>query len=246
MPGDLVLDSFAGSGTTGHAVLQINKIDVGWDRRFILMELDPNIALNIGAERLRRVIQGYTWNDQKGNEHQEAGLGSGFRFCELGETLFDASGRIRPQVSFTDLAQHVFYSETNRPLPQSARPETPLLGVVDDLAVYLLYNGVLKDKSPSGGNVLAHSVWLRSRRTLVLKWSMGQVAGLALSVYASWRFFSAKFLTKYGSAKMLQLKEYQQRSLDALSAYFQACNQFSDANTAYSHYHRIGQGLVSV
>ncbi|MFQ5343728.1 MAG: site-specific DNA-methyltransferase, partial [Anaerolineae bacterium] len=58
-PGDIVLDSFAGSGTTGHAALQLNKED-GGDRRFILVELESEIARNITAERLRRVIQGYT------------------------------------------------------------------------------------------------------------------------------------------------------------------------------------------
>ena len=56
-PGDLILDSFAGSGTTGHAVLQMNAQD-GGNRRFILVEMVPDIARNIAAERLRRVIQG--------------------------------------------------------------------------------------------------------------------------------------------------------------------------------------------
>jgi adenine-specific DNA-methyltransferase len=53
----IVLDSFAGSGTTGHAVLQLNKED-GGNRRFILIEMEPEICRNITAERLRRVIEG--------------------------------------------------------------------------------------------------------------------------------------------------------------------------------------------
>jgi adenine-specific DNA-methyltransferase len=57
-PGDIILDSFAGSGTTGHAVLQMNKED-GGNRRFILVELESDIARNITAERLRRAIEGY-------------------------------------------------------------------------------------------------------------------------------------------------------------------------------------------
>ena len=74
------MDSFAGSGTTGHAVLQAN-IEDGGNRRFILVELDENISKNITAERLKRVSQGYESKDQKGNKKKEAGLGGGFRFC---------------------------------------------------------------------------------------------------------------------------------------------------------------------
>ncbi|HNT25899.1 MAG TPA: site-specific DNA-methyltransferase [Anaerolineales bacterium] len=149
----IVLDSFAGSGTTGHAVLKQNARD-GGKRRFILVELDANIAPNITAERLKRVAQGYTYRDQKGNEKFEPGLGGGFRFCELGATLFDAGGQIRPEVAYDDLAQHIFFIETGSPLPHSEQPRYPLLGVHNGTAVYLLYNGVLKDKSPQGGNML--------------------------------------------------------------------------------------------
>jgi len=54
----LIMDSFAGSGTTGHAVLAMNKAD-GGTRRFILVEIDANIAQTITAQRLTRVIEGY-------------------------------------------------------------------------------------------------------------------------------------------------------------------------------------------
>ncbi len=57
-PGDLVLDSFAGSGTTGHAVLKLSAED-GGNRRFILVEMEPKVARPITAERLRRVIDGF-------------------------------------------------------------------------------------------------------------------------------------------------------------------------------------------
>jgi site-specific DNA-methyltransferase (adenine-specific)/adenine-specific DNA-methyltransferase len=172
-PGDLVLDSFAGSGTTGHAVLQLNRQD-GGNRRFILVEMERDIARAITAERLRRVIQGYTWRDQKGNERREEGLGGSFRYCELGPTLFDAAGRIRPEVTYADLAQHVFFIETGQPLPftppslvepalslskgKGAGGSGPLLGVANGIAVYLLYNGVLRDRSSAGGNVLTNAV----------------------------------------------------------------------------------------
>jgi site-specific DNA-methyltransferase (adenine-specific)/adenine-specific DNA-methyltransferase len=147
-PGDLILDAFAGSGTTGEAVLQLN-LDNNENRHFILVEIDSNIAQNITAERLRRVINGYDWTDQKGNTRHEEGLGGGFRFCELGPTLFDANGQIRPDVSFPDLARHVYFTETGQPLPPGAE-ESALLGVSKGSAVYLLYNGVMRD----AGNVL--------------------------------------------------------------------------------------------
>ncbi len=152
-PGDLVLDSFAGSGTTGQAVLQ-----KGERRRFILIEMDEQIAPVITAERLRRVIQGYKWKDQKGNPRHEDGLGGGFAFCRLGETLFDENGLIRTEVSFLELAQHVFFIETGAPLPQDYRPGSPLLGVHEGAAVYLLYNGILKDTELFNGNMLTPEI----------------------------------------------------------------------------------------
>jgi adenine-specific DNA-methyltransferase len=154
---DIVLDSFAGSGTTGHAVIKQNVED-GGNRRFVLIEMDKNIAENISAERLKRVAQGYTYQDQKGNTKQEEGLGGGFRYCELGATLFDASGQIREEVTYTDLAQHVYFVETGQPLPGNAKGHSPLLGVSNGAGVYLLYNGILKDKSTNGGNVLTYEI----------------------------------------------------------------------------------------
>ena len=152
-PNDLVLDSFSGSGTTGHAVLKTNKQD-GGNRRFILVEMESNIARNITAERVKCVAQGYT--NAKGEK--VAGLGGGFRFCELGEPLFDETGKIRESVRFADLARHVYFTETGEPLPRervSAR--SPVLGIHNGRAVCLLYNGILKDKSPDGGNALTQS-----------------------------------------------------------------------------------------
>jgi adenine-specific DNA-methyltransferase len=147
-PNDLILDSFAGSGSTGHAVLQLNKTDNS-KRRFILIELVPDIARDITAERVRRVANGIA---------DLPPLGGGFRYCELGEPVFDNDGKIRETVSFTDLARHVFFSETGEPLPQESVLNTPLLGAFHGVGVYLLYNGMLGDKSASGGNVLTRSV----------------------------------------------------------------------------------------
>jgi len=107
-PDSLVLDSFAGSGTTGHAVLALNKAD-GGRRRFVLVEMEPDIAERVTGERLRMAVEGYG---------SEPALGGGFRFCALGEPLFDEAGNIRESVKFCDLAAHVFFTETGSPIPR--------------------------------------------------------------------------------------------------------------------------------
>jgi len=144
----LILDSFAGSGTTGHAVLAQNAAD-GGNRRFILVEMDNHICRNITAQRLSRVVSGH---------ESIPALGGGFRYCELGEALFDDRGNIRTAVPFADLARHVYFTETGAPLPTADTPDSTLLGVNNGTAVYLLYNGILKDKSLHGGNVLTKAL----------------------------------------------------------------------------------------
>jgi site-specific DNA-methyltransferase (adenine-specific)/adenine-specific DNA-methyltransferase len=152
-PGDLVLDSFAGSGTTGHAVLELNKQGLV-NRHFVMIEMEPDIARDITAERVRRVAQGH--KNGKGNEVE--GLGGGFRYCELGEPLFDAEGSIRDTVSYSDLARHVYFTEMGEPLPRERVSKSPLLGVCRGVAVYLLFNGILEDKRVNGGNILTRAI----------------------------------------------------------------------------------------
>jgi site-specific DNA-methyltransferase (adenine-specific)/adenine-specific DNA-methyltransferase len=153
-PGDLVLDSFSGSGTTGHAVLKMNAAAPGTaPRQFILIEMESKIAKDITAERVRRVSQGYT--NAKGE--RVGGLGGGFRYCRLGEPLFDENGKIRDTVRFGDLARHVYFTETGEPLPRERVPNSPFLGACRGVGVYLLYNGILADKSANGGNVLTRA-----------------------------------------------------------------------------------------
>lgn len=135
-PDDLILDSFAGSGTTGHAVLDLNHEDAG-NRRFILAEMDEGIANNITAERLRRVINGY---DKGGDPKKPVeGLGGGFRYCRLGVPLFNEFGDIDTAVSFPDLAAHIFFAETGVPIPSKATGTSPYLGKHGGKAVYLLF-----------------------------------------------------------------------------------------------------------
>ncbi len=149
----LILDSFAGSGTTGHAVLKQNAED-GGNRRFILVEMDEGIARNVTAERIKRVASGYT--SAKGNKVE--GLRGGFQFCRLSaEPLFAADGQIRSDVTFAQLAEFVWFAETDSGYAGPA--ESPLLGVHEGRAIYLLYNGILRDKSVTGGNVLTGPVF---------------------------------------------------------------------------------------
>ena len=150
---DLILDSFAGSGTTAHAVLGLNRED-GGSRRFILVEVDPEIARSVTAQRVRRVAEGYT-NAKK--ERTEA-LGGGFRFCELGDPLFDKTGRIRETVGFAELSRHVYFTEMGEPMPRERVAKSPFLGDCRGVGIYLLYNGILGDKSATGGNILTRHV----------------------------------------------------------------------------------------
>jgi site-specific DNA-methyltransferase (adenine-specific)/adenine-specific DNA-methyltransferase len=154
----IVLDSFAGSGTTGHAVLKQN-IEDGGRRRFIQVEMLPEVASTITAGRAKRAISGYT--NAKGQTVD--GLGGGFQFCRLSaEPLFDADGQIRSDVTFAQLAEFVWFAETGTGkvgAGGTAKFDSPLLGIHEGRAIYLLYNGILKDRTVAGGNVLTGPVF---------------------------------------------------------------------------------------
>ncbi len=148
--GDLVLDSFAGSGSTGHAVLRLNHMGQG-ERRFILIEMDPETAAGKTARRLTACIAGYK-ELVKPFRDVEA-LGGGFRFCRLGLPLFDEYGDIAEEVTFPDLAAHIFFSETGVPIPQRANGE--FLGIHQTRAVYLLFDAAhAQTPREAAGNVL--------------------------------------------------------------------------------------------
>lgn len=149
----LVLDSFAGSGTTAHAVLKLNA-NFGSNRKFILVEMDKNIATKVTFERIKRVTKGYI--NRNGEDIE--GLGSSFQFCKLSqEPLFNASGHIRNDVSFSQLAEFVWFSETGT--GYTGKADSPLLGIYEGRAIYLLYNGILKDLTEQGGNILTKQVF---------------------------------------------------------------------------------------
>lgn len=105
----IILDSFAGSGTTAHAVLSLNKKDNG-NRKFILCEM-CDYADSVTAERVRRVMTGY-------GEGKNAvdGTGGNFDYFELGEPVFRKDGNLNESVGVDNLRQYIWYSETNTAL----------------------------------------------------------------------------------------------------------------------------------
>ena len=128
----LVLDSFAGSGTTAHAVLKLNAED-GGSRRFILAELD-DYADTVTAERVRRVIAGYG----EGSNAVE-GVDSGFSYYELGPELFQSDGTLSPEVSHADLARYVWATETRAPYEDLTDEHPYLLGEHAQAVYYLAW-----------------------------------------------------------------------------------------------------------
>jgi adenine-specific DNA-methyltransferase len=172
-PGDLVLDSFLGSGTTAAVAHKMR-------RRWIGIEMGEHAETHC-VPRMQKVIAG-----EQGGISQAVNWqgGGGFRFLRLGEPMFHADGSIHESVRFNTLASFVWMQETGAPPPSPLAPlmelpgnrlsqqagksllvpqagegnRTPLLGVHEGRAVYLLFNGILGDKRPQSGNVLTQEV----------------------------------------------------------------------------------------
>ena len=148
-PGDIIMDSFAGSGTTAVVAHKIG-------RKHISVEMGEHANTHV-VPRLRHVIAG----TDNGTINEAVGWkgGGGFRFCTLGEPLFDADGNVSPAVAFSDLAAHVFFCETGSPIPRRADGSTSLIGVFQGRAVYLLHSvEAIGVASANAGNVLTGSV----------------------------------------------------------------------------------------
>jgi len=128
----IILDSFAGSGTTAHAVLNMNKAD-GGNRRFILVEM-MDYAESITAERVKRVIDGYG----EGKSAVE-GTGGSFTFCDLGEPLLLANGNLNEDVSADKIREYVYYMETKEPMTPGDNGNPYFLGRCRDTAYYFFY-----------------------------------------------------------------------------------------------------------
>lgn len=146
-PGDLVLDSFAGTGTTGAVAHKMG-------RRWIMVERGDHATTHI-VPRLKLVIDG---QEQSGiTKAEDWQGGGGYRYYRLGPKVFDDQGRINQEIKFEHLAAHIWFAETGTARSTRAM-KSPLLGVHNGTAYYLLYNGILGDKTLSGGNMLTMKV----------------------------------------------------------------------------------------
>jgi len=127
----IVLDTFAGSGTTAHAVLNMNKAD-GGNRQFILVEM-MDYADSITAERVKRVIQGYGAGKQA-----VAGTGGSFSYYELGEPLMIGEN-LNEAVGVDKIREYVFFTDTKCRLPEAHGDEPYYLGEHANNAYYFYY-----------------------------------------------------------------------------------------------------------
>ncbi len=182
--GDLVLDSFAGSGTTAHAVLALNKED-GGNRKFILVEQE-DYADTITAERVRRVIKGVPGAK---DENLKKGLGGSFTYVTLGQE-FDMekmlSGENLP--SYETMAAYCYLTAIGKPWEKSGmRKRDRFIGTSDEYDVYLFYEPDV-EKLKSKDLALALD-WVEEQEESPKKKKL---------VFAPVRFVSRENMEKYG------------------------------------------------
>lgn len=127
----IILDSFAGSGTTAHAVLKKNQND-GGNRRFILVEM-LEYAESITAERVKRVIRGNAVRDTSFE-----GLGGSFSYYELGEPIFNGD-MLNEEIGEAEIRKYVYFTETKQTLAPHKADEPYYLGTYIDNAYYFYY-----------------------------------------------------------------------------------------------------------
>lgn len=163
--GDLILDSFLGSGTT---IAVAQKMG----RRYIGIEMGKHAITHI-LPRLRTVVDG---DDSGISENVNWQGGGGFRFYELGDTIFNEDGCINPDITYEQLSAHLWFYETKTPFTKAEQKST-VLGIYKGTAYALLYNGILRDKSIDGGNVLT------SRTLDVIKADLGDAEYDKLVIY---------------------------------------------------------------
>ncbi|HCN38124.1 MAG TPA: site-specific DNA-methyltransferase [Bacteroidetes bacterium] len=138
--GDIVLDSFAGSGTTAHAVLELNKED-GGNRKFILVEME-DYANTITAERVRRVINGVKTAK---SELLKKGTGGSFSYFELGNTIeMESLLRGKNLPTYTEFARYLFYTATGEEFNEKAiNDKIGFIGESKNYELYLFYKAEL-------------------------------------------------------------------------------------------------------
>lgn len=144
--GDLVMDSFLGSGTTAAVAHKMRRRWIGVER--------GDHAEEKCLPRLKAVVEGELSGISKAVGWKGGG---GFRFYKLGVPVFDESGHIREDIRFEHLASHVWFAETGN-ARSSRAAKKPFLGEHHGVGYYLLFNGILGDESKTGGNVLTKRV----------------------------------------------------------------------------------------
>jgi adenine-specific DNA-methyltransferase len=130
---DIILDAFAGSGTTAHSVLNLNKD--GGNRKYILIEME-DYANSITAERVKRVINGY------GDTKKTEGTGGSFNYYQLGEPLFLEEDVLNEAVGLENILKYIWYSETRtayNPKAHSLVEENYRIGSKDQTDYYFYY-----------------------------------------------------------------------------------------------------------
>ncbi|MDP3996100.1 MAG: DNA methyltransferase [bacterium] len=132
---DIILDSFAGSGTTAQAVLEMNEEEKDSNRKFILVEMEKKIAREITQERVRRVAKKIGGGD--------------FEYVELGEPLFRADGNINDKVSFEEMASYIYFTETLSNIDKK-KIKGNCIGEYNGTEYYLLFR-------QKGENILSRS-----------------------------------------------------------------------------------------
>ena len=179
----LILDSFAGSGSTGHAVLKLNAQD-GGKRRFILCET-MDYAQTITAERVRRVVSGYGEGTKA-----TGGTGGGFDYFTIGEPMFLPDGNLNEAVGTEAIRGYVAYSE-GIPVDDRATPQNPhspsLLGLNRDTAWIFHYE---PDR--------ATSLDLDFLASLQFGGNTGASKPATVIIYADRCLLSPIFMTKHG------------------------------------------------
>jgi adenine specific DNA methylase Mod len=144
VPGDYVLDSFLGSGTTAAVAHKMGRAWIG-------VEMGEHAATYC-APRLSKVIEGDGVGISSAVEWKGGG---GYRYCFLGDPLFDGEGNVGSSVTFADLAAHVFFCETGSPIPKRVDGSSPLIGTFQGRAIYLLFSSASMGlPSATAGNVL--------------------------------------------------------------------------------------------
>lgn len=126
---DIILDSFAGSGTTAHAVLNLNKED-SQNRKFILIEM-MDYAETTTAERVKRIIQGFG---------ETEGTGGNFNFYTLGLPIFKEDNNLNEDVGEQKIREYIYYTETKQHLEREQKEEHKyLLDTYNDTGYYFYY-----------------------------------------------------------------------------------------------------------